>query len=943
YATGDVSGSGSYVGGFAGSESPNSNAAITNCYYLDAAGPDNGLGTAKTATEMKSRGLVKQLNNGGSTFQFDINLINDGYPVLSGGETVENEIIYGTGTEEDPYLIQFASDLKQLAANVNNGETYSGKYFKMTNDIDLNPGKTITAYSTDAEQWIGIGDPFMSSEISEEFKGIFDGDNHTVSGLCRVNSVIDDIYDNYGRSGLFGQIGENGIVKNVTLSNSYIINMSGGGIACSNYGTIENCHINDDVTLDVYMNSEGGIAGDNYGTILNCSNRGYLTGVTLGGIVAYNGGLIENCYNTGDINSPNDYAGGIAAHQSSTGIIRNCYNVGNIYGGTYVSEFSGGIAGYYSSELGTVENCYTIDTALQQGNDSDIGTKKTADEMKTVAFARLLNNGGTAFQCDMKLINDGYPVLSGGFTLTQENGTETDPFLISTAEELRQFAAYVNSGFTFSGYYFKMTADIDLNPGKTITADSTDAVVWTSIGYFNDGSNPSNQFKGIFDGDNHTVSGVYNKGYDSYCGGLFGYIGENGLVKNITLKNSYIRNNVFGDIATYNYGTIENCHVNHDVYTNQGMDTGGVILTNYGTIRNCSNQADKILVGLGMGGIVCNNYGLIENCYNKGELRDDDSGVGGIASSNYTGGIIRNCYNVGYIYGEGTFGADCNMGGIVCTNYGTIENCYTIDTAIQVGKDSNIGTKLTAEEMKSSAFVTLLNNGGTAFVFDKAALNDSYPILTYQADYPVEIKVVIDNLQQNYSGMEKEIGFTAVNTSTGYSVPIENVDYTITYNGQSAKPANVGSYTVTFALTDTGKKYYTLSADSFTSGMLQISATAPSAPTVYATSGQDSKVTITWDEPENNGGVSLTGYVLYRSTDENTGFVKIADIETIDTQYVDTGLTNGTTYYYKLYAKNSVGTGASSEIVTAKPYTVPGAPSEFTAKTTSNSSVALTW
>ena len=47
----------------------------------------------------------------------------------------------GSGTSDDPYLITNAEDLNQLASDVNGGNSYSGKYFEMTNDIQITGGK----------------------------------------------------------------------------------------------------------------------------------------------------------------------------------------------------------------------------------------------------------------------------------------------------------------------------------------------------------------------------------------------------------------------------------------------------------------------------------------------------------------------------------------------------------------------------------------------------------------------------------------------------------------------------------------------------------------------------------------------------------------------------------------------------------------------------------
>ena len=81
----------------------------------------------------------------------------------------------GSGTESDPYKISNANDLKRLATDVNGGTYYSGKYFKLTGDIDLS--------NVYIHEPIGsLKEGFFSDTINS-FQGTFDGDGYTISGL----------------------------------------------------------------------------------------------------------------------------------------------------------------------------------------------------------------------------------------------------------------------------------------------------------------------------------------------------------------------------------------------------------------------------------------------------------------------------------------------------------------------------------------------------------------------------------------------------------------------------------------------------------------------------------------------------------------------------------------------------------------------------------------
>ena len=125
----------------------------------------------------------------------------------------------GYGTSAKPYLIKTAQHLKDLAHYVNDGETFKGKYFKMTNDIAVNnlqwdngDRTKAPANLKDLELWTPIGE--YGSFLNDYFEGIFDGDGHSISGL--VIHVQD-----YDYTGLFGAV-NNAIIRNLTITDSYL-------------------------------------------------------------------------------------------------------------------------------------------------------------------------------------------------------------------------------------------------------------------------------------------------------------------------------------------------------------------------------------------------------------------------------------------------------------------------------------------------------------------------------------------------------------------------------------------------------------------------------------------------------------------------------------------------------------------------------------------------
>ena len=111
------------------------------------------------------------------------------------------------------------------------------------------------------------------------------------------------------------------------------------------------------------------------------------------------------------------------------------------------------------------------------------------------------------------------------------------------------------------------------------------------------------------------------------------------------------------------------------------------------------------------------------------------------------------------------------------------------------------------------------------------------------------------------------------------------------------------------------------------------------APIARVGSGQ---VRLLWLPPSSTGGSAITDYVIQRSANGRTGWVTINDGVRSTTGYTVTGLTNGTRYYFRVLAKNAVGTGSASNVVNAIPRTVPTAPGGLLA-TPRSRSVTLAW
>jgi hypothetical protein len=193
------------------------------------------------------------------------------------------------------------------------------------------------------------------------------------------------------------------------------------------------------------------------------------------------------------------------------------------------------------------------------------------------------------------------------------DGSQGDPFLISTAAQLARAADLTNNR-SRNTLCYKLTADIDLG-----------AHYWTPIGW-EPPAGPilsGSGYWGIFDGDGHTIS---NLTIDNHSGnaGLFGEIfhssafpTEHAIVRNVHLVNVDIKTgDVVGGIAGKNSGgTVENCSVTGSVAATPDGDAGGLVGNNQGTVRNCTSGVDVSSTGQGRAGALAGYNGdTISGC-----------------------------------------------------------------------------------------------------------------------------------------------------------------------------------------------------------------------------------------------------------------------------------------------------------------------------------------
>ena len=357
----------------------------------------------------------------------------------------------GQGLEKDAagnYLINTKEDLWAFAKQVNEGNTFEKETILLTDDISLG--------CNEENQWTPIG----TFNTDTPFKGTFDGQNHTISGI-----YINDEWATY--QGLFGSVA-GGTIQNLSVADSYIKAFIGvGGIVGNFKGTVSNCFYSG----TVIGNDEvvGGIVGDNNsGTVSNCSNSGTVTASSgnVGGIVGLNySGTVSNCTNSGTVTGSN--AGGIVGMNANNGTVSNSYYL--------ATACEAGIGNNNNTTLGAVP--------------SEEDMKKTAEEYASGVVAHLLNLNQTEEVWGQRIGTDAYPVLLSA--LSEEERAAYKIYTVTftyketpDAEEETKIIQYGNSGTTITapivtpveGYTFAWDKEVPTHFGTanvTVTGTFT--------------------------------------------------------------------------------------------------------------------------------------------------------------------------------------------------------------------------------------------------------------------------------------------------------------------------------------------------------------------------------------------------------------------------------------------------------------------------------------
>lgn len=648
----------------------NTKIAYSDNYYLNTS--SNGAVSEKNIDgcyEISSSELKQSADKIGDAFLNNSNSsYNKGYPIfkweLDISESNHPTVIpfNGKGTEENPYQISSIEDLFMLS-EVTNDKSIA-KYFLnccyiQTDDINLN-----NAFFTP------IG-------MSYEFVGEYNGNYHKITNL-RINTSKNDV-------GLFSEISDFGKVYRLSIEGT--VNTSG-----NNVGGIV------------------GVLGDNsfvsecdyHGSVSGSNNVGSLIGLSENEV------KIESCYSNAKITGTKATGGLIGNIQSNSKsvIISKSYFSGTINSN---SSEQGAICGIVNdgkpdSSI-NIHNTYFL-FSICNGNAINGDAVTGCTKLSETALKACADMIDSPFTLNNSNLYDGYPIFEWQSTpySFKGNGTESNPYKISSKEDLINMCNLINSSYFNQFYgnaYYIQTANIDLKEESWIPIASEES---------------GQVFNGSYNGSHHYINGL-KVDSDFISAGLFGVI-DNAKIFDIVV-----------------YGSIENPN---------SKSSGGIAgqAKNDSSIVRCAFIGDVSAESIA-GGIVGNmiNKSTISYCYHNGNISSDvyAGGITGnvIFEEDNSGEevLIQNCYQAnGVINGEkysGCIAGNCETR-VGLTNTIFILNCFSTTESDAITNNAN-ATKDNTLIVTKSMLKKSAEDLGDYFIDNTSTqLNDGYPVFTWQ-------------------------------------------------------------------------------------------------------------------------------------------------------------------------------------------------------------------
>ena len=613
----------------------------------------------------------------------------------------------GSGTYNDPYIIEDAADLKAFAALLDGNADNLGICAKVADGV--------ASIDVSDETWQPMPANVKDTDGNDAgYTGVFDGNGAT------INLNVDKSGKN---AGLFSIIGDGGEVKNVTTDGNVIGTSYVGGICGTNKGTISNCNNKADVKATSYP--AGGIAG-------YCDE--------ISGKIQFSGAMT----NSGKINS-SGYIGGIVGEcKGSIEGTGELQNTGVIDGGMYY-RYTGGIAGKLGDAAALIVTGEVRNTAKVSGSTYTGGIigclESSSGDPIQIQAGSILNTGNVTGSNNSNSIGGVIGCITGKAEISAMTGDIRNTGAVQGPSTIGGVLGSANST--------TITAAGDIVNAGEVASSRSGNEIGGIVGNLNE-----SQLIAV-GGEIRNESNVTGA---SAVGGIAGYCDRNQTASPIRAYGDIVNqgkisttqpNNIGGIVGSYNCkeGIVSDTGVikNEGAIEGIGPYVGGIvgsynIAASTGAVKKCINTGDVTASkGIQVGGLFgyvritssTEEYRNIENSYSTGQvnIKDATGSQNGTLVGGFSGNKIKNCYDT-VTDALPMLGTTDNCQGV--------ENCYSMSEDTSVTEPEGVVVK-TKAEFASGEVAYLLDGTGEnraeAPVWGQNIGTDESPVLGGAAVY----------------------------------------------------------------------------------------------------------------------------------------------------------------------------------------------------------------
>lgn len=615
----------------------------------------------------------------------------------------------GSGTAEDPYIIEDAADLKAFAALLDGKAENLGICAKVADGV--------ASIDVSDEEWQPMPANVKDTEGNDAgYTGVFDGNGATIKL---------DVDKSEKNAGLFSVIGNGGEVKNVTTEGNVIGRSYVGGICGTNKGTISDCNNKANVTSRNSM--AGGIAG-------YCESSGK---------IQFSGAMT----NSGKINSNGSIGGIVGECKGSIEGAGELQNTGVIDGGMYYQS-TGGIAGKLGDAAalkvtGEVRNTAEVSGATYTGGIVGCLAPSSGDPIQIQAGS-ILNTGNVTGSYAGNSIGGVIGYIPGKAEISAMTGDIRNTGAVKGPNTIGGVFGYCTSTTVTAAGDIVNTGEVAGNPsgneiGGIVGKLNESQLIAVGGEIRNESSvTGATQVGGVAgrcdrnrtDSPIRAYGDIVNQGKISttQAGNVGGIVGSYNCKEGIVSDTGVIKNEgaiegigtyVGGIVGSYGIaastGAVKKCINTGDVTASKGIQVGG--LFGYVSITSSTEE-----------------YRNIENSYSTGQVNITDAtdatdSRNGTLVGCFSGNKIKNCYD--------TVTDALPMLGTTKYCQG-VENCYSMSEDTSVTEPEGVVVK-TKAEFASGEVAYLLDGTGEnraeAPVWGQNIGTDESPVLGGAAVY----------------------------------------------------------------------------------------------------------------------------------------------------------------------------------------------------------------